>query len=137
MLNMISIEGIDRAGKSTLFKHLQWLGNHEHVILDRGPLSNHVFSKMFNRGFTYDMKSFTNVLFVFLDVDYDDWIVRCKATGEPEISYDKHYAMYEEALDSFMSAGCVHLRYNTSKTAMHQIAVEVLKRFDELNSSCR
>lgn len=133
--NMISIEGIDRSGKGTLFKHLQWLGNHEHIILDRGPLSNYVFSKMFDRGFKYDISNFSNIIFVFLDIDYDDWVVRCNVTREPQINFKEHYKAYEDAIVDFQQNGCTFLRYNTSHIAIHQIALDILLKYKQLAST--
>lgn len=133
-LRMISIEGIDKAGKGLVFKYLQLLGNHEHLILDRGPLSNYVFSKMFKRGFHYDIKSFTDILFVFLDVDKEDWEVRCKMSNEPIISYDEHVVAYENAIINFNCSGCKFLRYNTSKMTPYAIAKDILAQWRILSA---
>lgn len=134
MFNMISIEGIDKAGKGIVFKYIQELGKHQHVLLDRGPLSNYVFSKMFHRDFTYDIESFKNILFVFLDIAYDDWLIRCKMTNEKAILFDGHYQAYIDGIVDFEEKECTFLRYNTSMMTPYQIAKDVLKKFDELNA---
>ena len=128
--NMISIDGIDKSGKGLVFKYLQHLGNHKHVLLDRGPLSNYMFSKMFDRKFEYDIASFSNVLIVFLDVDYSDWRIRCKIADEPSISFDTHCEFYNDAICRFRDNGCTVLRYNTTQMTPYNIALDVISFFE-------
>lgn len=137
MIRMISIEGIDKSGKGLVFKYLQQLGNYEHLILDRGPLSNYVFSKMFKRGHQYDIRSFSDILFVFLDVEKEDWEIRRKITGEQKISYFEHYAAYQAAINDFKANGCVFLRYNTSVNTPYQIAKDILKEYNILKDKTK
>lgn len=88
---------------------------------------------MFNRGFKYDIGSFIDTLFVFLDVCKEDWEIRCKVSNEPNISYESHYAMYEEAIEEFKSEGCRFIRYNTSEMSMYSIAKDILAYW---NANC-
>jgi hypothetical protein len=89
---------------------------------------------MFNRGFEYDISSFSNIIFVFLDIDYDDWVVRCNVTGEPWINFKEHYKAYENAIVDFRQNGCTFLRYNTSHSAIHHIALDILSKYKQLTS---
>ena len=96
------------------------------MLLDRGPLSNYVFSKMFDRKFEYDIPSFSTVLIAFLDVDYSDWCIRCKIANEPSISFDTHYKFYNDAICRFRENGCTVLRYNTTQMTPYCIALSII-----------
>ncbi len=134
---MISIEGIDKSGKGTVAKYIKLLGNHRHVLLDRGPLSNYMFSQMDHRGYEYDISSYKSILFVFLDVAYADWDVRCRACHEPSICYADHYANYDAAIQEFTQAGCTVLRFNTTDMTPYNIALSVMHAFDNHNNEYR
>lgn len=87
---VVSIEGVDKAGKSSLLPYLARMSNYTLNILDRGPITNIVWNKIQNRDVTYDMEMWKNTLFVKLNVDINDWKIRCSIHNEPPmpLSFD-------------------------------------------------
>ncbi len=124
--NMISIDGIDKAGKGLIFQYLKHMNNYQYALLDRGPISNYMFAKLYNREFNFDLSSFSNVLFVVLLVKYEDWFIRCKMSNEPKIDYDLHCKLYKNAIKDFESSGCTVLQYNTTQKTPFNIAKDVI-----------
>ena len=123
---MISIDGIDKSGKGILFQYLKHMNNYQYALLDRGPISNYMFAKLYNREFNFDLSSFSNVLFVVLSVKYEDWLIRCKMSNEPIIDYDLHCKLYEKAINDFKDSGCVILQYDTTLQTPFNIAKNVI-----------
>lgn len=124
--NMISIDGIDKSGKGILFQYLKHMNNYQYALLDRGPISNYMFAKLYNREFNFDLSSFSNVLFIVLSVKYEDWLIRCKMSNEPKIDYDLHCRLYKNAIKDFESSGCTVLQYNTTQKTPFNIAKDVI-----------
>ena len=124
--NMISIDGIDKSGKGILFQYLKHMNNYQYALLDRGPISNYMFAKFYNREFNFDLSSFSNVLFIVLSVKYEDWLIRCKISNELKIDYDLHCRLYKNAIKDFESSGCTVLQYNTTQKTPFNIAKDVI-----------
>lgn len=127
--NSIFIDGIDRCGKNTLVKYIQYLSNHRYMVYDRGLLSNVTYARMFNRN-SYDLEQYKPFVFVYLTCDKSDWEIRCKLTNEPPIDYDKHKAEFDYTAKQFELNGFKLLRYNTSELTPYSIAKDIISKME-------
>ena len=81
----VSLDGVDKAGKSLLVKYLARMSHFTLNVLDRGPMTNIVWNKIQNRDITYNLDMWKSTLFVRLAVDEEDWKIRCSIANEPEM----------------------------------------------------
>lgn len=134
---VVSLEGVDKAGKSSLIPYLARMSNYTLNILDRGPITNIVWNKIQNRDATYDMEMWKNTLFVKLNVDINDWKIRCSIHNEPPmpLSFDQMNAEYDQVFSRLKSEGFKTTSFDTSTTTIHQIAIAIINKLDELNKS--
>lgn len=131
----ISLEGMDKTGKGTILNYLKYLGNFEYVILDRGLMSNIVFSKVYgNRNYSYDVSQYKHVVFVHLEADREDWETRCKVTHEPKIDYLVHKDYFAKEADAFRADGFEVMHFNTTQETAYNIAKKIIRHMDELNA---
>lgn len=129
----VSVEGIDKAGKYQVLKYLDILGKHKYVLMDRGLMSNITYSRMFKRGYSYDINQFNNWIFVHLYCDKADWEVRCKMTNEPVIDFKKNIDAFEETAEEFKKFGFHVLSFNTTDLTPYNVAKQVIAYIDKLN----
>lgn len=93
----IYIEGLDRTGKTTLKKELSKETNYEHVILDRGPISNIAYDYLFGRktpedNLEYEAKeSFLNPLIIILYASEEEIFRRMKSTKTENDEFHKDF----------------------------------------------
>lgn len=85
-----------------------------------------VYSNLENRGYDYDMSTQKNIVNVLLTVDKEDWLIRCKNTGEKVIDYEKHTAEFNKVFNDLQNAGYKVLQYNTSTMTPYQIAKDIV-----------
>ena len=130
----VSLDGIDKAGKSTLVKYLAHLSNFTLNILDRGPITNIVWNKMQNRKIVYDVEMWKKTLFVRLTVDREDWEIRCKMHNEPYINFDIHTFKYDRVFEEFRNQGFHVLEFNTTQLTQYQIAKKIIEELEKLNA---
>ena len=130
----VSLDGIDKAGKSTLVQYLARLSNFTLNILDRGPITNIVWNKMQGRKIVYDVDMWKKTLFVRLTVDREDWEIRCKMHNEPKINFDQHTAEYDNVFEMFRQQGYHVLEFNTTQLTQYQIAKKIIEKLNELNA---
>ena len=74
-------------------------------------------------------------MFVRLNVDEEDWNIRCKIHNEPPMPYtfkDMNKA-YDEVFETFRNNGFYVLEFNTSKMTQYKIAMKILEFLKELN----
>ena len=132
---VVSLDGIDKAGKTTLTKYLAHMSNFTLNVLDRGPITNIVWNKIQGRDVSYDLEMWKTTLFVRLTVDEDDWNIRCKIHNEPPMPYtfkDMNKA-YDDVFETFRNNGFYVLEFNTSKMTQYKIAMKILEFLKELN----
>ena len=132
---VVSLDGIDKAGKTTLTKYLAHMSNFTLNVLDRGPITNIVWNKIQGRDVSYDLEMWKTTLFVRLNVDEEDWNIRCKIHNEPPMPYtfkDMNKA-YDEVFEMFRNNGFYVLEFNTSKMTQHKIAMKILEFLKERN----
>lgn len=135
-VSTVSLDGLDKSGKSTLLKYLARMCNFTWNILDRGVITNLVWNKIQGRDIEYDLEMWKSTVFVRLNVDKADWEIRCRIHNEPPMpdSYEKMTKAYDDMFAWFKSHGFYVLEFNTSKMTQYQIATEIIEYVDELNS---
>ena len=100
----IYIEGLDRTGKTTLKKELSKETNYEHVILDRGPISNIAYDYLFGRktpedNLEYEAKeSFLNPLIIILYASEEEIFRRMKSTKTEAFEYAEKITEFRNIL---------------------------------------
>lgn len=125
----ICIDGIDKSGKDTLLSSLDILGEHKYVINSRGLLSNIAYSNIYNRDYKYDLSKYGRVLTIYLTVEHNDWVARCKATKEKDMTendYYLHTKAFDDAVKLMRENGLEVMEYNTSYTTPYEIAIDIL-----------
>lgn len=134
MLNFynICIEGIDKSGKDTLLHYIDILSNHKFTIYTRGLISNIAYSKIYNRSYEYNLDSDLNTIYVFLDVDYQDFLVRCNYTNEQLIDFKVHRQIFLDTVKQLKSRKTI-FTYNTSEITPYNIAKEVIHNINTMN----
>lgn len=132
----IALDGIDKAGKSTLVKYLAQLSNFTLTILDRGPITNIVWNKIQKRDITYDLDMWKNTVFIRLTVNKDDWKIRCKIHNEMPmpLTFEDMNRAYDEEFLNFKNRGFYTLEFNTSEITQYNIAKEIIDYLNKLNS---
>ena len=128
----VEFEGVDRSGKELVRKYVDQLGKHKYVLMDRGLLSNIAYAELYDRDDTYeyDLTQFKDWTIVYLEVNEEDWKIRCKLTNEIPIDYKANIEVFEKAIKVVEAAGIKVLRYNTSLNTPYIIAKDVLKHLD-------
>ena len=130
---VIYLEGIDKTGKDTICNYIVKLSNGKYVVNGRGLLTLIAYDKIFNRGFSYDFELQKYVLNVFLNVNKEDWEIRCKMTNEPVINYQEHMNAFEYA-KNLIKPYTNLLEYNTSILTPYSIAKNIVLEMDKLNA---
>lgn len=123
---LLEIEGLDKCGKDILVNYINRLSNFRFIVHARGLLSNMVYSEKFNRNYDYELVY--KPIIIFLDVDEEDRLIRCKITGESSIDANNDKALFEKHLKLLKEKGFRVLRYNTSKMTPYQIAEDIIKK---------
>ena len=129
----ISFEGIDKSGKDIVRKYVNILGNYKYVLMDRGLLSNIVYSKLYNRDYNYDITQFKQWIIVLLKPEYEDWKIRCKLTNEAYINYDENIKLFNQYAKELQNNGIKILEYNTTKLTPYTIAKNIIENIEKLN----
>lgn len=149
----VEFDGIDKSGKDSIMHQIFAVAPNKYIPKARGLLSQVAYADLYKRDVEYLVTEgyIENTLFVLLEVDKEDWDVRCKLTGEHEKNksrsdmeaavvyesnseafskaYELLYNRYkEEYADHFM-------RFNTSKQTPISIIKEVVARLEELNKN--
>jgi len=137
---IINIEGLDRSGKDTLVSYIHRQTNFKYVLHPRSVLTNLVYNKMFSRPYVYDLEQYRDQVFVILDTDFEDWIVRCRNTGEKpnegsatlEDQYHRDSSAFEEQINFLIKEGFKVIRFNTSIQTPYMIAKQVVAYMESL-----
>lgn len=138
----IEFDGIDKCGKDTIKSQIWYFAPGMYLPRARGLISQIAYTKLYNRDVNYniDIGYVKNTLFVLLDVDKDDWNIRCKLTNEPEsdFTYDEMREAFVFAIqylkDRFDIPDEHILMFNTSQITSFNIAKEVITRLEQLNT---
>lgn len=138
----IEFDGIDKCGKDTVKSQIWYFAPGMYLPRARGLISQIAYAKLYNRDVNYDIDAgyVKNTLFVLLDVDKDDWNIRCKLTNEPasDFTYDEMREAFIFAIqylkDRFDIPDERILMFNTSQMTSFNIAKDVTTRLERLNS---
>lgn len=127
----IEIEGVDKAGKDTILQYIAILANYKYTMNARGILSQLVYNEKFNRNYTYQLPY--KPLIIFLDLNEEDHMVRCKLTHEPKINYSDDRDLFLKYIDILENNGITVWKYNTSDETAYNIAKDIIKRLENLD----
>jgi len=118
-----------------LVKYLAKMSSYTLNILDRGPITNIVWNKIQGRDVEYDLEMWKSTLFVRLNVDKEDWKIRCSINNEPPmpLSFEDMSRRYDEAFQELKCHGFYILEFNTSKLTPYKIALKIIEMLNELN----
>lgn len=128
----IVLDGIDKAGKDLVRSYIYYLGKQKFICTARGYMSMVAYSNLNNRGYQYDMSTQKSIVNVLLTVDKEDWLIRCKNTGEKVIDYEKHTSEFHKVFTDLQNAGYEVLLYNTSAMTPYQIAKDIIEKLNEI-----
>lgn len=126
----IVFEGMDRSGKDSLRKYFWAKSKYKNYGAEtRGLLSQMAYNKLYSRGIQFDLtKQKDDAYYIYLTVDKDDWINRCKMTDEPEINYDLNRKAFDDTVQLMKNNGYTILEYNTTHMTIHDIAEDIFSK---------
>ena len=133
---VVSLDGCDKTGKTSLVQYLARLSSYTLNILDRGPITNIVWNRIQNRDVVYDLDMWKSTLFVRLTVNIEDWKIRCKVHNEPPMPESFHFMTnaYDTVFEEFRQKGFQTMTFNTSQMTQWEISNAIIKKLDELNA---
>ena len=129
----VFIDGIDKCGKDIISSYITYLKDFKYLNKSRGIMSMIAYSEKYHRDYDYDLTNEKHTLNVLLDVDYDDWLIRCKIHKEAAINYYEDVAYFDKAYNKLVENNCPVLRFNTSNTTAYQIATSIIEELERLN----
>ena len=133
----IVFDGIDKSGKDLIRSYIFYMTNGKYTVTCRGMMSLIAYSKLYNRGYVYDTEKEKQILTVYITVNKQDWLYRCKATNEhTDFTYEDHTAAFEEAYKLYISKGYPIMKFNTSDMTPIQIAQLVVAKIEAMNNEC-
>lgn len=130
----IFIDGIDKAGKDLIAQYVIKLSNYKYIVNGRGIISQLAYGELHNRNYKYCIEQQKNIINVFLDVNEEDWMIRCEINKEPMIDYINHRSKFLDAYYKFKEYKYPVIYFNTSDMTPYQIAEEIIKYADKLNN---
>lgn len=128
----VVLEGIDKTGKNTICDYI-WHLNKSLNIICRGYVSLEVYNRKFNRNKIYD-EPYKDAVYVLLDVDKEDWEIRCKTTNEPKIDYEADSKLFEDVFNT-LDDNYIKLTFNTSIDTPYRIAKKIVSTIELLNKA--
>lgn len=137
----VEIEGIDKCGKDTICDYLKQIDVSEYVFKSRGLISQIAYSKLYNRDITFyvDEGYISNTLFVLLDVDEEDWKIRCKLTNEPNMghSFSKSSKIFNDVFSDlkkkYPQYNSHFIKINSSMFTPYSISNQIRQELNNLN----
>ena len=146
-------DGIDKSGKDTLVNEMIKIFPNYCSLHARGLISQIAYSKLYNRNWNYPFTEgyIQNTLFIYLDVDEEDWYLRLRNTNEIENNekrsdvdfvsdYAKHRKAFDDTWNDLISSelgkkySSHFLYFNTSKMTAVAIAEAVKRQLIKLNN---
>lgn len=127
----VVLDGIDKSGKDLIASYIWRLDKRLNVIA-RGWPSLYAYNKIFDRHTDYALPT-KMALYVHLDVEIADWVIRCETTNEPKIDFNEHSAVFIEAFNKLIDNGYQTAKFNTSIMTPYQIASNIVARMKILN----
>lgn len=129
MIARIEIEGLDKTGKDTLMKYIDYMSDRTIVVKTRGLLSNLVYADMYNRIILNKqglIDANRETLIIFLSANLADLKVRFKIHNEPGEPLEgwQYFTKWKAKLKE---QGIQILEFNTSDITPYRIAEKVLE----------
>lgn len=135
----IILEGIDKSGKSTVFKYVGQM-DRSYILQDRGLMSILAYDKLYGRdGKDYDLSKHKNEVFFLIEVDKKDWEIRCKLENEPPMkrSFEENMTEFGLAFDKMKAEGIFVYKVNSSEYTPYEIAKIILQTMEALNRGAK
>lgn len=129
----IYLDGIDKCGKDLINTYINYLANFKYLNKSRGLITMMAYSEKFNRKYDYDLESMKHSVHFLIDVDKDDWAVRCRNTNEPSINYEYDTALFNKAYNKLEEAGYKVYKFNSSVDTPYAIACKIIAILNSLN----
>lgn len=129
----IFLDGIDKTGKDLIRSYIFYLAKGRYICVARGIASMRVYAKLYDRPYQYDDECQKYTVNVLLEVDKDDWEIRCKSSGETLTNYEAERKLFRQEFDTLAEHGCRVLRFNTSKLTPYSIAKLIVKYMESAN----
>ena len=105
---IVFIEGQDRVGKTSLIRPLFEARDKIDNIIDRGPLSNYVYSKLYNRPVYLELYLLSylvsDYIIIYLDLDINEIKRRTIETNDFGVKLEDielHKKLFDEAYEKF------------------------------------
>lgn len=138
MIARVEIEGIDRTGKDTLMRYIDYMSNRTMVVKTRGLMSNIAYADLYNRFLSTQyvnqlLEANKETLIVYLTADKEDWEVRMKIAGHEHLDFAKNEMAFEYAKRVIRGANILFFEFNTTKQTPYQIAEMVMTIIREEN----
>lgn len=137
----IELDGIDKCGKDSVRPYVFYLEPGKYLCRARGLISQIAYAKLYKRYIEWNGIDYAkNTLFVLLEVDKQDWEIRCKLTNEPNTSftYEQMTQAFKLALyelkERFDVSENQILVFNTSEYTPYAIADEIKTHLEYLNN---
>lgn len=138
----IEFDGIDKCGKDTVKSQIWYFAPGMYLPRARGLISQLAYAKLYKRDVNYDIERgyVMNTLFVLLEVDKQDWEIRCKLTNEPsmDFTYEEMTQAFKLALYELKERFNVPedriLVFNTSEYTSYTIASIITTHLEYLNN---
>lgn len=137
----IELDGIDKCGKDSVKPYVFYLEPGKYLCRARGLISQIAYAKLYKRNIEWDGADYAkNTLFVLLEVDKQDWEIRCKLTNEPNtgFTYEEMTQAFKLALYELKERFDVPenhiLVFNTSEYTAYAIADEIKTHLEYLNN---
>ena len=131
MYNIV-LDGIDKSGKDVLAKYI-WQLDRRLNIQVRGWPSQVVYAEKYQRNCTYALPDKMS-LYVHVNVDFEDWKLRCIMTNEPKTSYKDDSLGFDNVFAMLKENNYYTVEVNTSRQSMYEIAkyiVNVVKSYNK------
>ena len=137
----IELDGIDKCGKDSVRPYVFYLEPGKYLCRARGLISQIAYAKLYKRKLEFDAEMYTkNTLFVLLEVNKQDWEIRCKLTNEPNagFTYEEMTQAFKLALyevkERFNVPENQILVFNTSEYTPYAIADKIKTHLEYLNN---
>ena len=137
----IELDGIDKCGKDSVRPYVFYLEPGKYLCRARGLISQIAYAKLYKRDIEWNGIDYAkNTLFVLLEVDKQDWEIRCKLTNEPNtgFTYEEMTQAFKLALyelkERFDIPENQILVFNTSEYTPYAIADEIKTHLEYLNN---
>lgn len=129
MIARIEIEGINKTGKDTLMKYIDYMSDRTIVVKTRGLLSNLAYGDMYNRIICRKQELIDanrETLIVFLTANLADLKIRFKMTNEPGEPLEE-WQYFQKWKQKLREQGIKILEFNTSDITPYRIAEKILE----------